>query len=132
MFRSSALMAAVLALGCASPLLAADAATQPLTGCAAKRAAIETQLEQAKAQGNGNRIAGLQTALEKVKTYCTDGSLTQERKQNVLDAEKEVAQREKDLRKAMSKGDAEKIEKRKDKLAEARAELEQAKRELEE
>ena len=132
MFRSSALMATVLALGCASPLLAADAATQPLTGCAAKRAAIETQLEQAKAQGNGNRVAGLQTALEKVKTYCTDGSLTQERKQNVLDAEKEVAQREKDLRKAMSKGDAEKIEKRKDKLAEARAELEQAKRELEE
>ncbi|MBD9515507.1 MULTISPECIES: DUF1090 domain-containing protein [Pseudomonadaceae] len=132
MFRSSALMAAVLALGCANPLFAADAAKQPLTGCAAKRAAIETQLEQAKAQGNGNRVAGLQTALEKVKTYCTDASLTQERKQNVLDAEKEVAQREKDLRKAMNKGDAEKIEKRKDKLAEARAELEQAKRELEE
>ncbi|MCG8909572.1 MULTISPECIES: DUF1090 domain-containing protein [Pseudomonas] len=132
MFRSSALMAAVLVLGCASPLFAADTAQQPLTGCAAKRAAIETQLEQAKAQGNGNRVAGLQTALEKVKTYCTDASLTQERKQNVLDAEKDVAQREKDLRKAMSKGDPEKIEKRKDKLAESRAELEQAKRELEE
>ncbi|MGC4011974.1 MAG: DUF1090 domain-containing protein [Pseudomonas sp.] len=132
MFRSSALMAAVLALGCASPLFAAEAAKQPLTGCSAKRAAIETQLEQARAQGNGNRVAGLQTALEKVKTYCTDASLTQERKQNVLEAEKEVAQREKDLRKAMNKGDAEKIEKRKDKLAEARAELEQAKRELEE
>lgn len=132
MFRSSALMAAVLAFGCATPLFAAEAAMQPLTGCAAKRAAIETQLEQAKAQGNGNRVAGLQTALEKVKTYCTDASLTQERKQNVLDAEKEVAQREKDLRKAMNKGDAEKIEKRKDKLAAARAELEQAKRELEE
>ena len=132
MFRSSVLMATVLAFGCASPLFVADAAQQPLTGCAAKRAAIETQLEQAKAQGNGNRVAGLQTALEKVKTYCTDASLTQERKQNVLDAEKEVAQREKDLRKAMNKGDAEKIEKRKDKLAEARAELEQAKRELEE
>ncbi|MFV3412574.1 DUF1090 domain-containing protein [Pseudomonas nitroreducens] len=132
MFRSSALMAAVLVLGCASPLFAADTAQQPLTGCAAKRAAIQTQLEQAKAQGNGNRVAGLQTALEKVKTYCTDASLTQERKQNVLDAEKDVAQREKDLRKAMSKGDPEKIEKRKDKLAESRAELEQAKRELEE
>ncbi|MFV3331558.1 DUF1090 domain-containing protein [Pseudomonas sp. NY15437] len=132
MFRSSALMAAVLALGCASPLLAAEAAKPPLTGCAAKRAALENQLEQAKAQGNGNRVAGLQTALEKVKTYCTDAGLAQERKQNVLDAEKEVAQREQDLRKAMNKGDAAKIEKRKDKLAEARAELEQAKRELEE
>ncbi len=132
MFRSSALMAAVLALGCASPLLAAEAAKPPLTGCAAKRAALENQLEQAKAQGNGNRVAGLQTALEKVKTYCTDAGLAQERKQNVLDAEKEVAQREQDLRKAMNKGDAAKVEKRKDKLAEARAELEQAKRELEE
>ncbi len=132
MFRSSALMAAVLALGCASPLFAADASQQPLTGCAAKRAALENQLEQAKAYGNSNRVAGLQTALEKVKTYCTDADLTQKRKQNVLDAEKEVAQREKDLRKAMSKGDPEKIEKRKDKLAEAHAELEQAKRELEE
>jgi len=125
-------MAAVLALGCASPLLAAEAAKPPLTGCAAKRAALENQLEQAKAQGNGNRVAGLQTALEKVKTYCTDAGLAQERKQNVLDAEKEVAQREQDLRKAMNKGDAAKVEKRKDKLAEARAELEQAKRELEE
>ena len=132
MFRSSALMAAVLALGCASPLLAAEAAKPPLTGCAAKRAALENQLEQAKAQGNGNRVAGLQTALEKVKTYCTDAGLAQERKQNVLDAEKEVAQREQDLRKAMNKGDAAKVEKRKDKLAEARAALEQAKRELEE
>ena len=50
----------------------------------------------------------------------------------MLDAEREVSQRESDLRKAMNKGDAQKIEKRKDKLAEARAELEQAKRELEE
>ncbi len=128
MFRSSALMATLLALGCTTPLLAGE----PLTGCAAKQDAIERQLEEAKAHGNSNQVAGLQTALEKVKTYCTDASLTQERKQRVLDAEQEVSQREKDLRKAMDKGDAQKIEKRKNKLAEARAELEQAKRELEE
>ncbi|AGI26411.1 hypothetical protein H681_22720 [Pseudomonas sp. ATCC 13867] len=124
-------MAALLALGCASPLLAGEA-PRPLTGCAAKQDAIERQLEEAKAQGNRNRVAGLQTALEKVKTYCTDGSLTQERKQRVLEAEKEVAQREKDLRKALNQGNAEKVDTRKNKLAEARAELEQAKRELEE
>ncbi|WEJ71814.1 MULTISPECIES: DUF1090 domain-containing protein [unclassified Pseudomonas] len=128
MFRSSVLMAALLTLGCTTPLLAAEA----LTGCAAKQDAIERQLEEAKAHGNDNRVAGLQTALEKVKTYCTDAGLTQERKQRVLDAEQEVSRREKDLRKAMDKGDAQKIEKRKNKLAEARAELEQAKRELEE
>ncbi|WP_152226818.1 DUF1090 domain-containing protein [Pseudomonas sp. SCB32] len=131
MFRSSALavaLLALLALGCTKPLIAAE----PLTGCAAKRAAIERQLEEARVHGNSNQIAGLQTALEKVKTYCTDAGLAQERKQRVLDAEQDVSRREKDLRKAMDKGDAQKVEKRKDKLAAARAELEQAKRELEE
>lgn len=131
MFRSSSILAALLVLGCANPLLASEPA-KPLTGCAAKQAAIESKLQEAKAHGNANQVAGLQTALDNVKTYCTDASLTQERKQRVLDAEKEVSQREKDLRKAMNKGDAEKIEKRKNKLAEARTELEQAKRELEE
>lgn len=128
MFRSSVLMAALLALGCTTPVLAAE----PPTGCAAKQNAIQRQLEEAKTHGNSNRVAGLQTALEKVKTCCTDAGLTQERKQRVLEAEQDVSQREKDLRKAMGKGDAQKIEKRKTRLAEARAELEQAKRELEE
>ncbi|MCJ1883532.1 DUF1090 domain-containing protein [Pseudomonas sp. LA21] len=128
MFRSSALIAALLVLGCTTPLLAAE----PLTGCAAKQDAIQRQLEEARAHGNDNQVAGLQTALEKVRTYCTDAGLAQQRKQRVLDAEQDVSRREKDLSKAMDKGDAQKIEKRKNKLAEARAELEQAKRELEE
>lgn len=54
-----------------------------------------------------------------------------ENKQKVIDSEREVSEREKDLRKAMGKGDPEKIEKRKAKLAEARAELEEAKKGLE-
>lgn len=131
MFRCSSALAALLALGCASPLLAAESA-KPQSGCAAKQAAIESKLEEAKAHGNANQAAGLQTALDEVKTHCTDARLAQERKQRVLDAEKEVSQRDKDLRQAMNKGDAEKIEKRKNKLVEARTELEQAKRELEE
>ncbi len=49
----------------------------------------------------------------------------------MIDSEREVSEREKDLRKAMGKGDPEKIEKRKAKLAEARAELEEAKKGLE-
>lgn len=48
----------------------------------------------------------------------------------MIDSEREVSEREKDLRKAMGKGDPEKIEKRKAKLAEARAELEEAKKGL--
>ncbi|MGP6274743.1 DUF1090 family protein, partial [Pseudomonas paraeruginosa] len=60
-----------------------------------------------------------------------EAGLLRENKQKVIDSEREVSEREKDLRKAMGKGDPEKIEKRKAKLAEARAELEEAKKGLE-
>ena len=114
--------------------LAAGAAqaAQPdagLTGCAAKRSAIENQLKIAREHGNSDQVAGLEQALEGVKN-CTDNSLRKEREQKVLDARHEVAQREKDLKKAEKKGDAEKINKRKDKLAESRKELQEAVDEL--
>jgi len=109
----------------ASPLLAAE--EQPgLTGCAAKRQAISEQIEQARAQGNSDQLAGLEKALSEVTEHCTDAGLRKEREQKVLDARHEVAQREKDLKKAEKKGDAEKINKRKDKLAESRKELQEA------
>ena len=114
----------------ASPLMAAE--EQPaLTGCAAKRQAISEQIEQARAQGNKEQLAGLETALGEVTEHCTDTGLRKEREQKVLDARHEVNQRTKDLDKAMKKGDAEKINKRKDKLAEAKKELQEAVDELE-
>ncbi|PYC26921.1 DUF1090 domain-containing protein [Pseudomonas mosselii] len=114
----------------ASPLLAAE--EQPvLTGCAAKRQAISEQIEQARAHGNSDQQAGLEKALSEVTEHCTDAGLRKEREQKVLDARHEVNQRTKDLDKAMKKGDAEKINKRKDKLAEAKKELQEAVDELE-
>ena len=109
----------------AAPLMAADQAPE-LTGCAAKIKNIETQLEYARAHNNSGQIAGLETALEKVKKYCTDSSLKKERESKVLDAKHEVSRRQADLDKAMKKGDPEKINKRKDKLAESRKELQEA------
>ena len=73
----------------------------------------------------------MEKALSEVKEHCTEAGLLRENKQKVIDSEREVSEREKDLRKAMGKGDPEKIEKRKAKLAEARAELEEAKKGLE-
>jgi len=55
-----------------------------------------------------------------VDANCTDASLRKEREQKVLEARHEVNQRTKDLDKAMKKGDPERINKRKDKLAEAK------------
>ena len=113
----------------ATPLLAAEEAAQ-LTGCAAKRQAISTQIEQAKAHGNSAQQAGLEKALSEVTANCTDASLKKERENKVLDAKHEVSRRQADLDKAMKKGDADKINKRKDKLAESRKELQDAVEEL--
>ena len=113
----------------ATPLLAAEEASQ-LTGCAAKRQAISTQIEQAKAHGNSAQQAGLEKALGEVTANCTDAALKKERENKVLDAKHEVSRRQADLDKAMKKGDADKINKRKDKLAESRKELQDAVEEL--
>ncbi|MNR69058.1 hypothetical protein D3C85_1940280 [compost metagenome] len=48
----------------------------------------------------------------------------------MLDAKHEVSRRQADLEKAMKKGDAERINKRKDKLAASRKELQEAVDEL--
>ncbi|NWA40030.1 DUF1090 domain-containing protein [Pseudomonas reactans] len=113
----------------ATPLMAAEEAPQ-LTGCAAKRQAISAQIEQAKAHGNSAQQAGLEKALSEVTANCTDASLKKERENKVLDAKHEVSRRQADLDKAMKKGDADKINKRKDKLAESRKELQDAVEEL--
>lgn len=112
-----------------APLLAAEEVPE-LTGCAAKRQAISAQIEQAKAHGNSEQQACLEKALSEVTAHCTDASLRKERENKVLDAKHEVSRRQADLDKAMKKGDADKINKRKDKLAQSRKELQDAVEEL--
>jgi len=114
----------------AAPVFAAEQAPEP-SGCAAKRQDITTQLENAKAAGNTNRQAGLEKALSEVNANCTDADLLKQQEQKVLDAKREVSRRQADLNKAMSKGDPEKIDKRKDKLAESRKELQEEQEKLE-
>ena len=109
----------------AAPLMAADPAPE-LTGCAAKKQAITVQLEQARAHGNSDQVAGLEKALSEVNAHCTDAGLKKERENKVLEAKHEASKRQADLDKAMKKGDAEKIDKRKTKLAESRKELQEA------
>ncbi|WP_201191708.1 DUF1090 domain-containing protein [Pseudomonas fluorescens] len=113
----------------AAPLMAAEQAPE-LTGCAAKKQSIISQIELAKSQGNSDQQAGLEKALGEVTDHCTDASLKKERENKVLDARHEVSKRQADLEKAMKKGDPEKINKRKDKLAESRKELQDALDEL--
>jgi len=114
----------------AAPLFAAEEAPQ-LTGCAAKRQDISARIELAKANGNSDHQAGLENALSEVSTTCADASLLKQLEQKVLEAKHDVSRRQSDLTKAMSKGDPDKINKRKDKLAESRKDLHDAQVELE-
>ncbi|MGE7993999.1 DUF1090 domain-containing protein [Pseudomonas sp. NPDC089554] len=124
-------LALFTALGLTAGTLQAAQPEPGLTGCAAKRSAIENQLKIARDNNNSGQVAGLEKALQENTANCTDTSLRKEREQKVLDARHEVAQRTKDLDKAMKKGDPERINKRKEKLAEAKKELQAAVDELE-
>ena len=126
---STVFLLATLAFGVQTAQAAEE--QQGLTDCAAKRQAISEQIEQAKAHNNSEQQAGLETALGEVDANCTDAGLRKEREQKVLEARHEVNQRTKDLDKAMKKGDPERINKRKDKLAEAKKELQEAVDDLE-
>ncbi len=119
-------LAMVVACGIlATPVFAAE----PL--CEAKQADIRTQIEQAKAAGNSEQQAGLEKALSENTEHCTDKGLIKQQEGKVLDAKQEVSKRQADLDKAMKKGDADKINKRKDKLAESRKELQDEQQKLE-
>ncbi|MCY1289795.1 Protein YqjC [compost metagenome] len=122
------LLPTLLLASCAA--LALPALAAPASGCAAKREHLQGQIEKARAQGNRDRQAGLETALSQVEAHCDDATLRQSREEKVLKAQHEVSIREADLRKAMDKGDQAKIDKRKTKLAEAREELRAAQEEL--
>jgi len=129
MKRLSPLALLTLCTVLAGPLMA-DEEAPGLTGCAAKKQGIINQIELAKSHGNADQQAGLEKALSEVSANCTEASLKKERENKVLDAKHEVSRRQADLDKAMKKGDPEKINKRKDKLAQSRKELQKAVDEL--
>jgi len=106
--------------------LAASAFAQP-AGCDAKRQEIEQQIAHARANGNSNRLAGLETALAGVKANCTDASLRRDAKEKVEKAQAKLDERERELQEARDEGrSADKIAARQRKVDEARAELSRA------
>lgn len=105
-------------------------AESPLTGCATKEHDIMSKIENARQRNNLHRVQGLKQALQQVREHCTEESLYREQLSDVHDKELEVAQRIQDLEEAKASGDAEKIEKRMQKLTQARKELAQSMTEL--
>ncbi|MFJ9451543.1 MULTISPECIES: DUF1090 domain-containing protein [unclassified Herbaspirillum] len=120
---TSLVLIAGLSLGSAH---AADA----LTGCAAKKQDVQSQLEQAHAHGNKAQEAKLKIAQKNLERNCTDEGLRREREADVKKKEDKVAARKADLDKAQAKGKEKKIAQQEKKLKDAEAELAKAKEEL--
>lgn len=123
--RTLVLFAVILAVYAEATL-----AAEPSPACDAKRASIEAQISEAQARGRIRELAGLKKALKNNKEHCTDASLAKEREAQMSKAQREVAEREKDLREAEAKGDPKKIASRKAKLEEAQTELTEAEKPL--
>lgn len=95
--------------------------------CDAKRSSLENEIAYAKAHGNANRVAGLETALEQVKAHCTDAALDARSEKKVRAAQQKVDERQRDLDKAKADGKSDKkIAERQRKLDAAHEELERA------
>ena len=118
-----------IVLAAAAALTSTWTLAQPVAGatCEARREAIGRDIDAARAQGQTQRVRGLQTALAEVRRNCSDAKLAAAHQRRVKGQERKVAERERDLREAQRKGRAGKIAQREDKLREARAELQRLK-----
>ncbi len=94
-----------------------------MSHCERKEQNIKRQLQYAQLHGNSYRIAGLDRALQKVRTYCTDENALADYRQDIADKREDVAERRQELAEAKAIGNAKKIAKRERKLAEAELEL---------
>jgi len=101
-----------------------------LTGCAAKKNELETQITYAKKHDNTYRIQGLEKALKEINENCTDESLKTKRMKKITEKEQKVAERKHDLKEAKETGNPDKIKKKERKLETAVNELSEAKNEL--
>lgn len=109
----------VMALTCLSLSSGAFAASL----CQQKEQDIQQQISHAEKHGNTHRVSGLKTALSEVREHCTDDKLRANHQKDIAEQHDEIAERQRDLVEAQTKGDADKIATRERKLAEAQAEL---------
>lgn len=99
-------------------------------GCAARKAALEREIDLARQYGNTRRVQGLERALAEVSTHCTAAGMRADLLEDVTDKKEALSERERELDEAISKGDTERIVRRAQKLEEAREELAAAKARL--
>ncbi|MCS3431405.1 DUF1090 domain-containing protein [Klebsiella sp. BIGb0407] len=98
-------------------------AAQASSLCAEKEQNIQREISHAEQHNNPHRVAGLKKALSEVQAHCTDSKLIADHQEKIASQKREIIERQSDLEEARLKGDADKIAKREQKLAEAESEL---------
>ncbi|MGO4330651.1 DUF1090 domain-containing protein [Cupriavidus sp. 2TAF22] len=95
--------------------------------CRDKMQRISRQIDAARAHGNQEQLAGLETALAQTRKHCTDAAQEHKHQQKIARLRAKVGEREADLQKAQDNhSSASKIASRQRKLDDARAELARA------
>jgi hypothetical protein len=113
-------------------LLAASVSTAAAAAeagpCAARRARIEAQIQDAQTQGRTRELSGLRRALEANQSRCSDAAILKEREAKVRKAEREVEKRQLGLADAARDGSVRRMSAAKARLDEARIDLAEAQR----
>jgi hypothetical protein len=117
----------LLAAALASCCVWAGAQPAPGGSCKAKHDEISRNLDQARAKGQKQRVAGLAHALSEVDANCSDARLQAQSRRRIQRQEEAVAARERDLEKAQREGSAKKVAQRQSKLLEEQAKLQRLK-----
>ncbi|WP_301583858.1 DUF1090 domain-containing protein [Halomonas alkaliantarctica] len=98
--------------------------------CEDKMRGLRQQLEHAQAHDNHHLVRGLQRALHAIEENCTNEQVLAELEEDIQESQQEVRERELALEQALKEGDEDDIQKRREKLAEERRELEEHTQEL--
>lgn len=105
--------------------------------CAAKRAALQKEIDIAQHYNNSAKVNGLKQALAEVNTHCTHDSMLADARQDVAKLERKLEEKqadireaEADLREAQAEGKQDKMAKYQRKIREKQADLQEIKQEL--
>jgi uncharacterized membrane protein (DUF106 family) len=124
------LLLSVLFLVFSSEALAVEDCEQ-LKGCQAKICHLEQQIEMAKQHNNHAKLEGLNTALNEVRSHCTDASLKEKIQEDMDKVREDIEEYKKDLAEANAENKSDKISKYQTKISEKESDLHLLQKELE-
>ncbi|WP_299809367.1 DUF1090 domain-containing protein [uncultured Shewanella sp.] len=101
-----------------------------MVGCDKKSCEIKKQITMAKAHGNTNKVAGLETALKGVESNCTNDGLKQDLTTEIAEVKQQIDKYEADLKEAEEESNLDKTYKYQQKLLSENTKLKQLEQEL--